>query len=64
MLQPTEMYLVLSSLMILPMMILLSVLALTGAFDRIESVKYVVLDPPEGDDEDSPEDGSSTSRGR
>lgn len=55
MLQPTEMYLVLTSLMILPGMIVLSWLALSGAFDRIESVKYIVVSPDEdefGTDED------------
>jgi len=48
-LQPTEMYVILSSLLVLPGMIVLVVLALTGTFDRIESVKYMALvaaEPP------------------
>ena len=49
MLQPTEMYLVLTSLMMLPAMIVLSWLALTGAFDAIEAVKYIVVVPDEGE---------------
>jgi hypothetical protein len=55
-LQPTEAYVILSTLLLLPGMVVLAYLGLSGAFDRIEDVKYVAV---AGDDA-ADEPGGST----
>jgi hypothetical protein len=53
-LQPTEAYVILATLLLLPGMLALAYLALSGAFERIEDVKYIAVAGRDDDDPDEP----------
>jgi hypothetical protein len=54
-LQPTEAYVILSTLLLLPGMVVLAYLSLSGAFERIENVKYVAVAGSDAADEPDPD---------